>query len=340
MSHDTHISALERASHLLILGMVATAHYKLLSTAVLRDVATWVGAAMTDFDAPLGQLVAVELCSNGFSLIGIYVDVASLIESLFALATGLDERTSAELRSAARTAAIHVASLNTPLFVSTLAKSIVGAKTAHRRNATLRFCALLVRKKPLMLTPALPKLVEAVVKSLEPQGAIREAVGQTVALVLVELTRTYPFVDVHDGIQRLVLGTAEGACVVFDLKTGTRLYVLDAHRSAVTACAFSPDGRRLVSASLGESRVVVYKVGSSVLSMLRPGAPPRQGTPAGEPYKVRLATLEGLTTQTLPVFHGDDLSRASELELVSFDWPAPRSARLRIRETALTFETT
>lgn len=33
--------------------------------------------------------------------------------------------------------------------------------------------------------------------------------------------------------------------IMYDLKTATRLYVLDGHKHKVTACSFSPDGRRL-----------------------------------------------------------------------------------------------
>ena len=65
---------------------------------------------------------------------------------------------------------------------------------------------------------------------------------------------------------------------MYDLKTATRLYVLEGHTRAITALSFSPDGRRLVSVSLEESRVVVWKVGVGILSMFTPGAAPRQGS--------------------------------------------------------------
>ena len=50
---------------------------------------------------------------------------------------------------------------------------------------------------------------------------------------------------------------------MYDLKTATRLYVLEGHRKRTTACNFSPDGRRLVTLSLEECTVLVWKVGSS-----------------------------------------------------------------------------
>lgn len=92
------------------------------------------------------------------------------------------------------------------------------------------------------------------------------------------LLHSYPSIDFHGRSQRLAVGTHEGAAIVYDLKTATRLYVLEGHSRAVTALSFSPDGRRLVSVSLAESKAVVWKVGVGILSMFNPGAPPRQGS--------------------------------------------------------------
>lgn len=73
---------------------------------------------------------------------------------------------------------------------------------------------------------------------------------------------------------------------MYDLKTATQLYVLEGHTHRPTACAFSPDGRRLVTVSLEEGVVRVWKVGASLASaLLHPGRPPRQGEMGSRPYK-------------------------------------------------------
>lgn len=95
----------------------------------------------------------------------------------------------------------------------------------------------------------------------------------------------FPTVDFHMNTQRLAVGTSEGAIIMFDLKTATRLYVLENHKQRLAACSFSPDGRRLITVSLDENVVLVWKVGSSLSSFFNPGAPPRQGHGDGEPYK-------------------------------------------------------
>jgi len=74
-------------------------------------------------------------------------------------------------------------------------------------------------------------------------------------------------------------------CVRYDLKTASRLYVLEPHKAAVSSVTFSPDGRRLVTVSLGEGCVTVWKVGSSLSGFFNVGGPPRQGAGKGIPFK-------------------------------------------------------
>src|ERR1700761_6938322 len=114
--------------------------------------------------------------------------------------------------------------------------------------------------------------------------------------------------------QRLAVGTSEGAIVMYDLKTAIRLYVLEGHKKMITACSFSPDGRRLVTLSLEESVVLVWKVGSSFSSFFNPGAPPRQGHGPGEPFK------------TLSFNVGDEGAWA-DISCVFADGPGPASNR-------------
>lgn len=103
--------------------------------------------------------------------------------------------------------------------------------------------------------------------------------------MISHLSASFPTVDFHMTTQRLAVGTSEGAVVMYDLKTATRLYVLEGHKKRTTACSFSPDGRRLVTVSLEESVALVWKVGSSFTSFFNPGAPPRQGHGGSEPFR-------------------------------------------------------
>lgn len=72
---------------------------------------------------------------------------------------------------------------------------------------------------------------------------------------------------------------------MYDLKTASRLYVLEPHTHPVSAVSFFPDGRRLVTVSLDEGDMTVWKVGSSLSGFFNVGGPPRQGGKPGEPYR-------------------------------------------------------
>ncbi|KAH0826521.1 hypothetical protein J3R83DRAFT_5528 [Lanmaoa asiatica] len=73
---------------------------------------------------------------------------------------------------------------------------------------------------------------------------------------------------------------------MYDLKSTTQLYVLEGHTHHPTGCAFSPDGRRLVTVSLEEGVVRVWKVDTSLASaLLHLGRLPRQGEMGSQPYK-------------------------------------------------------
>jgi len=158
-----------RAEHaLLIIGLITVERFKLLSSrcarspspssphsdlalsrsshSVLVDVATSVAAYLDDDSRPYHQAVAAELCSRGFAIWQNYVDAMALVRALFSLAIGRNPATPNDLRILARNATLHVAGINTPLFMTTLLHDILNASTASARNATLKLLGFMIRK--------------------------------------------------------------------------------------------------------------------------------------------------------------------------------------------------
>ena len=134
---------------------------------------------------------------------------------------------------------------------------------------------------------------------------------------------------------------------MFDLKTATRLYVLEGHRQGLAACSFSPDGRRLITVSLDENVVLVWKVGSSFSSFFNPGAPPRQGHGDGEPFKTWEFNVGDAGKCSYPCANrlADDcdetakLTPAETLVELKTEWVGDRSVKLMIRDVTMTFST-
>jgi WD40 repeat protein len=106
--------------------------------------------------------------------------------------------------------------------------------------------------------------VEAVIKSLDPTQKQMRAQTQTGATVILhELVKTYPSITFHGRSQKLAIGTPEGAIVIYDLKTGTKMDILESFRTPVVAASFSIDGQRLVAVSLDENRIEIWKFAGS-----------------------------------------------------------------------------
>ncbi|KAF7290909.1 WD-REPEATS-REGION domain-containing protein [Mycena chlorophos] len=324
--------SLPSALALFLCGHVAAEKYSLLSTSALTDISKSIALYLHD-EQSLYRVLAIDLCSRGFHIWQHYIDSMDILRALFTLATSSrKEAISAQNAGPqARLAVLQIASSNTAVFMTTLALDILNPSGLEHRKAVLQIVAFLIRKRPMVLQPNLLRLMEAVVKSLDPNSTSqRDAVLDTATEILGHVVKTFPSIDFHMASQRLAVGTNEGAIVMYDLKTAIRLYVLEGHKRKIAACSFSPDGRRLVTLSLEESVVLVWKVGTSFSSFFNPGAPPRQGHGGSEPFK------------TLSFNVGDEaakMSNAEALTLVRFEWAADRSVRLKIRESVLTFST-
>ncbi|KAI0642943.1 WD40 repeat-like protein [Trametes meyenii] len=319
------------AKAICICGFIAVDKYSLLPTSTLTDIAKSIALYLHDETSPYRSL-AIDLCSRGFQVWQQYVDAVEMLRALFTLATTSKKEAIIvpNIGVQARSAVLQIAASNTPLFMTTLAIDILNPRSVQHRKSVMQLVIFLIRKKPLVLYSNLPRLVEAIVKSLDPNSsASRDAVLDSATEILSHIVDTFPTVDFHMATQRLAVGTSEGAVVMYDLKTATRLYVLEGHKKRTTACSFSPDGRRLVTVSLEESDVLVWKVGSSFTSLFLPGAPPRQGHGGSEPYK----------TLNFHIGEAAHMSLEATLMNVKFEWTADRSVKLRIRDTTLTFST-
>ncbi|KAJ6515899.1 hypothetical protein C8R45DRAFT_222526 [Mycena sanguinolenta] len=316
---------------LFLCGQIAIEKYSLISSSALTDISKSIALYLHD-EQSLYRVLAIDLCSRGFHIWQHYIDAMEILRALFTLATSSRKETISAQNAGpqARLAVLQIASNNTALFMTTLALDILNPLGVDHRKSVMQILAFLIRKRPLVLYPNLPRLMEAVVKSLDPNSTVhRDAILDTATEILGHVVKTFPTVDFHMATQRLAVGTSEGAIVMYDLKTAIRLYVLEGHKKRISACSFSPDGRRLVTTSLEESVVLVWKVGSSLSSFFNPGAPPRQGHGGSEPFK------------TLSFNVGDEanMTTAESLTLMRFEWAAERSVRLRIRESTLTFST-
>lgn len=302
----------------LVLGLLCFDRYAYFSPTLLKRIAAFVLQFLTQPERDSMQAyMALELCA-GCHVWQHYIDTVDLVRHMFRFATQDEGDAGAaklSLRGLARRATLDLAERHSALFMTTLAMDILHAPSVEQSQVTQRLVAFMIHQKPLVLYPSLPRLVEAVVKSLDPTHAgVRSSLAQSATLIIRELVHTYPMIAFHGGTQRLAVGTHDGPVVMYDLKSATRLFVLDGHKRAVTACSFSPDGRRFLSMSLDEEVVLIWRLHAGVFDMFR------RSDASSHTYRAIHFHL-GSAAQ---------LSPADTLRHVHFDWHDARSVQLCI----------
>lgn len=177
------------AQALTVVGGIAIHRFACMNPAALKDAASSIELYLTDPKYTHVGL-AIELCSKGFTTWQTYLDPMDLLRRLFYLATHKDSSlpNAASVAAQARLAVLNVASSNAPLFMSTLSQDIMDAKTVDDRTAVMKLCVFMARRRPALLENGLPRICEAVVKSLDPNiGKMRDDVWQAATVILNEL---------------------------------------------------------------------------------------------------------------------------------------------------------
>lgn len=343
---------------LLLLGLIATQRYTVMPPNLLKDISASISIYLNDEYDPAHQSIAIVLCDRGFSIFQHYFDAMEIVRTMFSLSTILPKgdntsengtskaaQVALENRDLARQATLRIAEENTPLFMTTLSLDILHARSPEHCSATMRLVAFMVRRKPLVLYPNLPRFAEAVVKSLDPTvTTLRPVIHKSATIIISELISAYPTIAFHKGLQRLAVGTFEGAIIMYDLKTATRLYVLEAHSASLNGLTFSNDGRRLVSICLSDGMVKIWKTGVGLGSIFNFGGAPRQisallgrATGSGEPEQNQSSTPNqggGHTNQHshnhvgTPAYKSFDFGRMAGSALASVRLAAIRSPPL------------
>ncbi|CAO3669477.1 unnamed protein product [Umbelopsis ramanniana] len=211
---------------------------------------------------------SMELLSEGFSTWEVYIKSSEVLRTLFMYA-GDSQASSLQINRTARTAIFHIANSHMPLVIGTLTYDMMNAQKMEDRLACMKVINMFARKRPQLLFSSIPRVVEAVVKTLDPNVPnVRDSVIQPATSILHELVRTYPFVDFHSASQKLAVGTPEGASIIYDLRTATRCLVLEGHTASVIALAFSPDGKWIITCSLHDANVFIWHANPGIFGML------------------------------------------------------------------------
>ena len=114
-------------------------------------------------------------------------------------------------------------------------------------------------------------VVEFVVSCVVSQPG-NEKMPSLASTTLCSIAQCCGTVAVHNTNQRVVVGAKDGNIFVYDIKTAARLHAFTAHSHAVTAVAFSSDGRQLASyCSIDQNLRVWQLAGNALMGFLGSG---------------------------------------------------------------------
>ncbi|KAI8801576.1 hypothetical protein BJ742DRAFT_684998 [Cladochytrium replicatum] len=354
-----------------ILGIISSEQPTLFESRLLRDLAQSLELVIREDTRNTYRLAAMELIGRAFSTLEPHMNGQQIIRMMVGM-TGLwgqppaptqgstSGQSTPTLQSTAnsipgalagianvsqsvmlmaRNVVVQIAIANPSLFVTTECFDLMHAKTPGERLGSLKLLGMFIAKRPLLAYPHVPKLMDAMVKSLDPnQASMREALQQTVTINFAEIVRTFPNISFHGPSQRMAVGTPEGFGIIYDLRTAMRVQVLEGHSRPITALSFSPDGKLLASFSLEENCVHFYQptvgfLGSLVgaLNQVRasstsgPGSQSTSGAATQGPFGSQMKSFRTFNVGPPEVA----ISLSSILEKVSFEWISDRGVRLQ-----------
>jgi WD40 repeat protein len=66
------------------------------------------------------------------------------------------------------------------------------------------------------------------IKILDPNYPnVREKLQNIITVNFAELVKSFPLVDFHESSQRLAVGSADGICSIYDLRSASKINILE-----------------------------------------------------------------------------------------------------------------
>ncbi|KAF9430241.1 hypothetical protein BGZ94_007778 [Podila epigama] len=341
-------SSQHMARSTIILGILGAEKAEALPERVRKLVALSLTILLNDDQRVSYKVASIDLLAQGFKSWQSFIRADTVLKTLFALA--MDEQSGGSLVSRrAKRAVAQIAGVNHALFVATLTQEILECKRVSEKTGLLKLISIIARKSPSVLYSGIPKLSEAIVKSLDPTiSHVREAILPVGTSVLLDLVQSFPQIDVHVGSQKLAVGTLEGAIIVYDLQTATRWQILEGHTKAVSAVSFSKDGKTIISCSIKEGNVRLWHPNPGFFGMLMGGGSLWGGnnstSSTSRTSSGSHSSLPSLSSQhssrTMNFALQESILTGSEETMcnnIKFDWTGDRVVKLSVFDHIMSF---
>ncbi|KAM9973298.1 hypothetical protein ACTFIR_012674 [Dictyostelium discoideum] len=212
-------------------------------------------------------IIAVELIGKGFSIWKDSIkDLSGLLKCLFTLTMQSDP-----LATTSKTSLLLIGSVDPKTFIQVIGDEISSENTSTTcRVHGIVLIGSLIKKDPDSVLPFLPRVIDSIIKSLDPHTPVlREACIRQTTAVLHLMVNKYPMVSFHHDTQRLVLGTLDGLVVIYDLKTATRWHRFESFKNSfVSAVTFNESGKMLACYCSLTNEIKIWQASSTFFGLI------------------------------------------------------------------------
>jgi len=247
---------------MLVLGILGSDHKGVLDDSIASKVTSLLITVLREGSE--SKITEKKKLARGYNIWSKYIeDKAGLIKLLFTLSVESKRVTSigsivitpidSSSSQAIRNSLLMVGSAEPKIFVSAIGNEIIRQDTGKlEHSSALMIVNSLVKKYPLSMLEQLPRLVEAVVRSLDPNvPSLREGCINAATTALHVLVKNYPIVSFHQETQHLAVANngkgSECGIILYELRTASRSHMLEGHKGNIRAVAFSQDGKYIAS---------------------------------------------------------------------------------------------
>ncbi|XP_037068818.1 WD repeat-containing protein 7-like [Pollicipes pollicipes] len=217
-------------------------------------------------DASRVLLAMLELCCEADSMAP-------------SMSYGLPLAAAADTARTARHAVALIATARPQVFVTTMAREVARYNSLQQNAQSLnvvvhhsvlmrakpeilRVVQLLIEKNHMELVRFLIELTDILLHCLDP-GHLRQRALHEVFPAVARFNQ----ITHCTSSRRVAVGTATGTLAIYDLRQTNKTQQLHAHTKAITACAFSPDGKFLASYSVGENKISFWQTSAGMFGL-------------------------------------------------------------------------
>lgn len=238
------------------------------------------------------RYTAVGLIGRGFTFWEPYLDVSKVLLGLLDLSCEVESKTPpidvksqsnlSNSRQAACDALSAIAIARPSVYITTIAREIAKyhskLTTAHSRannygqqatpilvrskTEVLRNTGLIIENMPLEVANLMVETMDITLHCIDHSLLENRGLGEAFPAI----TRFY-MVSYCSSTRRIAVGTVTGNLAMYELRGQTKPQIVAAHKSAVSACSFSPDGKYLASYSAGDNKLCFWLTATGLFGL-------------------------------------------------------------------------